>query len=645
MKRFILSIFVLNLCFVCKAGEVYGKVGLDSESSPSTVIVGRGGLDNKDHNRDRIDVKEGVALRSSSGVSMDNNNIRKKAAPILVYIVSPISSKKILPHDSKIPGRISKEIKLIATPGEYEPASFVIRATLDIHGLKVDVSDLEGRGGIIPSSNIDVKVVKCWYQEGNAWRGILLGGGENVLVPELLLNDDSLVDVDYDKKINYLKMGGRYISLDKSGDKYKDSKEALPFDSYYDCKIFSPADYPVKDAPELLPVDIPAHTNKQFWITVKVPDGAKAGIYKGRIQLLADKEKLGIIDLKLRVLPFKLARPKTYYDLSRDFESSLYYRGRLDRQYPNGSISSEFKSVDQLRAELRDMLAHGVTNPICFQCSDEELLGIYLRIREEVGIKGPLYYAPHGSFDRKAVCVRAFSPPDKIKKALDFFRRYGITEVYFYGIDEAYGEALRSQREAWIATKKAGGMIFASGFKGGNFEMMGDIQDLFIRAGEPDIKEAERWHSRGHKIWCYANPQGGVENPEVYRRNYGLLLWKSNYDGAATYAYQHSYGSVWNDFDHPKYRDHNFTYPTVDGVISTIAWEGYREGIDDIRYATTLKLEIERAKNSQDGSIKKRALLAEEFLETMDVVNGDLDVIRLEIIGHILELRKGAKDQ
>ena len=25
-------------------------------------------------------------------------------------------------------------------------------------------------------------------------------------------------------------------------------------------------------------------------------------------------------------------------------------------------------------------------------------------------------------------------------------------------------------------------------------------------------------------------------------------------------------------------------YPTVDGMIDTIAWEGFREGVDDVRY-------------------------------------------------------------
>jgi len=41
-----------------------------------------------------------------------------------------------------------------------------------------------------------------------------------------------------------------------------------------------------------------------------------------------------------------------------------------------------------------------------------------------------------------------------------------------------------------------------------------------------------------------------------------------------------------------------FVYPTVDGVIDTIAWEGYREGIDDLRYLATLRKAIGKAEKS-----------------------------------------------
>jgi hypothetical protein len=54
------------------------------------------------------------------------------------------------------------------------------------------------------------------------------------------------------------------------------------------------------------------------------------------------------------------------------------------------------------------------------------------------------------------------------------------------------------------------------------------------------------------------------------------------------YAYQHGFGNIWNDFDHPEFRDHVFAYPTTNGLVSTVQWEGFRSAVDDVRYLSTL---------------------------------------------------------
>jgi hypothetical protein len=170
---------------------------------------------------------------------------------------------------------------------------------------------------------------------------------------------------------------------------------------------------------------------------------------------------------------------------------------------------------------------------------------------------------------------------------------------------------------------------------------MGDLQDLIVCAQVLSSKEAGRWHSKGHKIWSYSNPQVGVENPEVYRRNYGLLLWKDKYDGACDYAYQWSAGNIWNDFDSPGgWRGHNFTYPTVDGVIGTIAWEGYREGVNDVRYVTTLERLIREADISKNVRQKEIARSAKQYLETVQPLTDDLDVVRTKLADYILKLTR-----
>jgi len=395
----------------------------------------------------------------------------------------------------------------------------------------------------------------------------------------------------------------------------------------------------------LLPVDISSNTNKQFWVTVKVPNEAPAGVYKSCIKLHSEQELLATLTLMVRVLPFKLAQP--YYD------SSIYYRGRLD---PNGkgAITSEVKSEQQLKKELENIFAHGVTNPRLLiglknphsweEGADLEELERVLEIRESVGMGGqPLQlgcgYNLGFNMNIPITSERLEVLKQNVRNVLDVTRRFNIPEVYFYGIDEAQGDILNSQKIIWQAIQEAGGKVNVTGTPG-HFDLVGDTLDLLICHSHLNKEEASKWHSVGKKIYSYANPQGGVENPEVYRRNFGLLLWKYDYDGACTFAYQKDYGNIWNDFDNTLGRDHNFTYPTVDGMIDTIAWEGYREGVDDVRYVTTLMREVEANKGSDNIDLNEAAIAAEQYLLKLkqNVENCNLDIMRLEVINHILNI-------
>jgi hypothetical protein len=558
-------------------------------------------------------------------------------AEMVVYVVAPTRHLKILPNEVLIPGEISTELRLIACRGEYEPASFVIAARSDLKSLKVAASDLLCGEARIPASAVDVRAVKCWYQS--------MGVG---FVPELLLHDDGLVKVDTEKEVNYLKLrfadGERYVSI--SDPAPPDPALKLPVPEGHNFSKFlallDPEKYPVRDSAALQPVDIPAKTNKQLWITVKVPDAAADGIYAGTVSLSAEGIAPVALALKLRVLPFQLLPP--YHT------SAIYYSGRYDPTN-RGSISAGMKSELQFRRELENLVAHGVTEYMTFSCPPytEEQLATIFRIRREAGMTGTTLYTYGGDTTvTKPEELQALK--EKTVKTLEWAKSHGFNGVYLYGLDEAKGDRLTSQRQAWQAVREAGGKVFVSGYIGSNFELMGDIQDLLICAGPPSREEAARWHSKGHKIWCYANPQAGMENPEIYRRNFGLVLWKNDYDGAATWAYQSNSGNCWSDFDTsgrglPKDRathEYHMAYPTVDGVVDTIQWEGYREGVDDIRYVTTLRKAIEDGKASPLAEARKAALAADSYLQglkTGDAIDtGSVEAIRLEVIDHLLRL-------
>ena len=580
----------------------------------------------------------------SAGGEAACGNSHPPSKEVVFYRVNSTSNIIRVPDTHPVDGRESTTIDVVATPGEFEPASIMIYTSNGLGRVSFMTGNLTGSAGTIGAENVDIRSVKCWYQAGTAWQSLRSDPSTRFLVPELLLKDDSMVRVDYEKQINYVKL--HYLD----GDRYVDMSQVNPTNQ----PGMLNSQFPVYDSPVLLPMNIPANSYKQIWMTIHIPDQAKPGLYNGNIEVSANGKPLQTLTLNVKVLPFKLADPKTYHDISRRFTSSIYYKGILTWER-EGELRGWHKNEQQYRADLKNMLDHGVTSPMILQLQVDDSFDHFervLEIRKEIGlIDDPLYLLGK----ERNLGFENTTDPVKIKQAQQRFlaidaiaKKHGIKQVYIYGIDEAKGEVMAKQKKIWQAFHQVGAKIFVAGYMHttpNSFDLAGDTLDILINAGVPRREFAEKWHSTGKKIWCYGNPQGGVEDPNAYRRNFGLVLWKANFDGGCTYVYHHGYGHSWNDFDSSKWRDHNLTYPTVDGVIDTIAWEGYREGVDDIRYATTLKLEIKKALAGFNAEKKAIAAQADDWLENVDVEHRNLDVVRLKIINYIMQLMQRSRKQ
>jgi len=552
---------------------------------------------------------------------------------LLTYRTRPVTSTMILPETGDLPGDPARELSLTACPGEAESASLVLWGPEAVEDLLISATDLGGPTGTLPASCVDIKWVKCWYQAGSAWWGVSQQKDRKVLVPELLLNDDDLVRVDREGQCNELKLsfaeGPRYVPID--------DPTPVPWGTK-----FSLDEFPVKDAPELLPTDLAAGENKQVWVTVTVPPDTAAGDYSGVLRLVAGGQPVGEVALCLRVLPFSLPEPRAYWDPSEPFTYSLYYWGELDPTGA-GSIGYEVKNDEQFAAELKAMYDHGIVAP-CMIWSpeivyrDEPLFRKHLQAATDAGMSGrPLYFGDSGMIGNPTDPADLAALRANVERTIQIAAEYGFTEVYFYGLDEATGDRLVSQRGAWRVVHEAGGKVIVSGFHG-QFDAMGDLLDLFNRAGNPEAEDPARWHAAGHKVWNYANPQTPPENPELYRRNYGLYLWKLDYDGANTYCFMDSSGFQWNDFDDDTYRDHCLAYPTVDGVVLTLALQGFREGADDVKYATELRQRATAVLEAGPGGLRAEAQAALEWLEALQPKTADLDATREEMVRRIVEL-------
>jgi len=551
--------------------------------------------------------------------------------------VPTLDGTRILPSSYDFPAPAKEVLEIAASPGEYESASFVLRAGRgSIQGGQLIPGDLTSQeGNRIPARAMDLRVVKVWFQGRSAWVDIAKSAPRDftqVLVPELLVKDDSLVRVDPTGGRNYLRMGprakGRYVWINPGV--LATSEQVIP----------TAAEFPVRDEAELQPFDLAPESVKQFWITFHIPADAAPGQYTGSIHMTVGSTVLLDLPVRLNVHAFRLLSPGITY--------SVFYRAQLDPV--RAGVGSEYRSADQIRLELEDLLAHGVVAPTMYQLPDRPvLLEASLAARRALGMNSdPLFYLGIqttetflGSSRREA--LRTIS--EKVPLVLDMARRYGFPGLYIYGRDEAEGMALAAQVDLWRAVHDAGGRMFVAGYSGA-YDLVGDDLDTLVYYGQPTEREAQLWHSSGHTIFSYANPQSGPENPYLFRLNYGVVLWANNYNGAMPYAYQHCFGHCWNDVDHPIYRDHNFTYPTADGVVPTLAWEGLREAVDDMRYIRTLEARLATATSSTSAA----AITAHQFLSDLrlHIRNGqgrppkynaglaiDLDKVRRQVVTHI----------
>jgi hypothetical protein len=77
-------------------------------------------------------------------------------------------------------------------------------------------------------------------------------------------------------------------------------------------------------------------------------------------------------------------------------------------------------------------------------------------------------------------------------------------------------------------------------------------------------------------------------------------------------------------------------YPTVDGVIDTIQWEGFREGVDDVRYLSTLLDRVAYAKTKGINTSAIENWLAD--LKQSNLATQNLDNIRSQMASYIVSL-------
>jgi hypothetical protein len=521
-----------------------------------------------------------------------------------------LENPQVLPRDPFVQARPGRLLQGFGCRDTLVPLSFAVRAVKTLDGLTFTATDLTSGREAIAASALDLRVVAPWYRPF---------GGKPRLLNEILVHDPEFVTpVEADQKNLY------------KSEKFPD------------------------DAAALLPVTIPAGTNRQFYATLRIPVRAVPGVYTGK---LTGRTRDGMAlswEVSVEVLPFDLEpTPYAYGAFYRTYERSPEQKQTEGVESPG--TFPVYRTLAQMQAEFISMVEHGFNTAQFYEGTptrtaagwDFSKLERLLAMARQAGLtRSPFTWLGHGM---------AFAPrpgPDGPQTAAEvvqqigefitaanaFCKEKGYPQPAFYGEDEASGDKLIGLRPGYAAATRAGGIVAVACYPS-YFGEVGDALSLPIVYGGAQTPAGERAlrasQKAGYECWIYNVPASNMAaSPAVYRRRYGLAMWKNGEQGAMPWEFSGMLSYAFA-YEKPLYA---FAYPTVSGKpVDTIIYEAYREGIYDTRYLATLQSWLGKAKARQLAPALTARIDA--WLASLSV-HDDLQQLRRQMADFTAELQR-----
>ncbi len=472
----------------------------------------------------------------------------------------------IYPETRPFPEEIARPVRTFATPGEYATLSFAIRSQQDLSCVQIDLSSLNNPQG-------------------------------EVIVPrnhiDLRIVRDLPIRPSAEK--TYL-LAPRYLES---------------FDEF-----------------DVLMV--PAQRTERFWLTIKVPEDAPAGIAQGSINISCRNGGQQTLTLAIRVLPFRLAVPDPEKDINfqilcrtNDSRRATYGRhcdpGEIQRLFvdmaEHGMNSTNYESLTPAYKRLED-------GSFTFDFEKSGGTGYYslneyMYFLQNSGLNGPvcLYNGPYSWSKYSAARYGDIGSPDynaflqAIVRAVEEQRRKMSWPEFLYFIgDEPGGNADRLKlnmncgQQIKAVNPKLRISNFFNGQWGGtkDWKILKEVSDInctnFINeetlSESPAIGYESVWGYNG----CYSYPT----DTRGYRVFYGFHPWKCGLKGITQYVSRAfpvddpntdgcvAYDQI-NNCNGGTAHSYDFTYPSAEGPLPTPKWESIRQGINDYRYLLTLQ--------------------------------------------------------
>ncbi len=552
-------------------------------------------------------------------------------SPLVCWQTWTSAGERIL-ADTPLPhGRTNAAVAVVSARGASASATFAIRSSAAIAAAELSV---EGLG----AAKCDLRLVKRWYQDGNAWFSMRRAPGDPVLVPELLLHDDSLVKTDPATKSNLLRTS-------PAGE----------------APVYAPpsADVVVADdAPALLPFPVAAGETRELHLRIDIPADAAPGLFHGRIAVRGDGADMGHVELDLRVLEYVLPDASSRFLGNRYNDGRKVFTGRPPALV-EGGVYEPYAAVAALPAGRHDAaafaaLASSGLSPVLPAAVVKDAKSLCGGEPKAIWVADALSADKAQAPDAAALAAAA-------KQAL----ATGVRDVRLFVPSSDDKDAFLSALDAVDATG-AKAWAFADER---TFAEVADVLSAPMRNGLPpengdekhsvatgpsgyteysDTRQIERWHALGLPTYLFVAYDAGIENPDLWRRHLGFECFWLGYDGFILPRLVED-GSPWTDAPSPATRSRTFLYPTKTGFIPTLAWEGVRDAIVDARCLSAVnRLACDaRYLADKDNKIAIEGRKAMSWLAWLRPKLESTDTIRLECLAWIDRLDaivgKGAK--
>ncbi|NOX54700.1 MAG: hypothetical protein GXP27_09730 [Planctomycetes bacterium] len=356
--------------------------------------------------------------------------------------------------------------------------------------------------------------------------------------------------------------------------------------------------------------DMPAWSKELFWVTIHVPEQTPAGLYRGRVIVSSGKNDVASLEVHLDVLPIRLSEPP--------FCIGFHY------QWPG--------NLEVLRATLRDMRQHGMTNVgplygfhIPIDDDDTSQLGTFIREYLAAGYTKPIMFAAPMNLTVSA--LTGYGPVDskrfqqkyiEVMRKLDAeTQKHDIPVIFSIG-DEFTNKGIRGVQYA----EKLARFVFeelpeicVSSDMNGYREVMA-MAPYLNYAGFNNGWDGIDHHNRGRRlvneqfIKQLVQQTGAIPyfvNTGKGRFPFGFFFWRmSEYGVAGKVEWFYNLGGSGGG---------RGSVVKLEGtkIIPTVDYERSREGVDDLKYLCRLEELLETAR--RDGRARSEAAAAQELLD------------------------------